>query len=576
MQAPPPPTRRRGALARYAPFIAIALVIVLVAVFLGGRKSSKSGTNSTTGNGGTTPKSDLPITYNEAKAAGTLAKHKWPTTCDPANGLVAIPILQAAPCVPAFTGNNGGSNGSPGVTDKTVTVAFYSPKPDPQTDALTRAVGAYDTPGQVIQNVKDFLEIFSKTHELYGRTVKLVILHGTGTATDATAARADAIKAATELHAFAVLGGPSQTNSFADELTNRGVMCIGTCLIAQPDSFYASHPGLFGPEPLASQPAAVTVEFIKKQLEGKNAVYAGDPTLRAEKRKFALLSYDTPDGQFKPIWDQFESQMTADGMPLTTHVSYFLDLTKAQADARTDITKLKTSGATSVIFSGDPLMPGYFTAEATKQNYHPEWILSGTVFADTDVFARSFDQSQWAHAFGIGIVGALSPEVQHDDYQLHEWWYGKPPPGTSTTGIVEGDVDTLFTGIQLAGPHLTVANFSAGLQKPAVPPESPGGLRPIFSFGKHGLWGPGIDYGGLDNLNLIWWDPNAVGPDETGTNGKGMYRYVDNGRRYLPGHWPTTPVKLFDPANTITRFTSKPAEIKPKQYPTPAPSPEPS
>jgi hypothetical protein len=575
MQAPPPPARRRGALARYAPFLAIALVIVVVAVFLSGRKTSKSSPKVSTAGSATAAKREIPITYDEAKAAGTVGKHKWQSTCDLKTGRVAIPILEAAPCVPAFTGANGGANGSPGVTSDSITVAYYVAKPDPQTDALTKAVGAYDSPTQVTQNVKDFIDIFKSVSELYGRQIKLVLLHGTGTATDATAARADAIKAATELHAFAVLGGPSQTNAFADELTHRGVLCVGTCLIAQPQQFYATHPGLFGFEPLPEQPADDTVEFLQKQLEGKDAVYAGDPKLQAEKRKFALLSYDTPDGQFKPVWDQFEKQMTAAGMPLTTHVTYFLDLTTAQSDARTIITKLKTSGATSVIFSGDPLMPAYFTKEATKQNYHPEWILSGTVFADTDVFARSYDQSQWAHAFGIGIVGAVSPEKQHDDYHLHEWWFAKPPPGTNTTGIVEADVDTLFTGIQLAGPHLTVANFTAGLFDRPVPPESPNGLRPIFSYGNHGLW-PGIDYGGLDNLNLIWWDPKATGPDETGNNGTGMYRYVDNGRRFLPKHFPTTPIALFNPADTITRFTSVAPEMQPPQYPAPPPHPEPS
>jgi hypothetical protein len=567
MQAPPPPTRRRGALARYAPFLAIALVIVLVAVFLGGRKSSKSGSGSTTGNNGTTPKSDLPITYAEAKAAGTVGRYTWPSTCDTTTGHVAIPILQAAPCVPSFTGTNGGAT-APGVTASTITIAFYVPKPDLQTDALTRAVGAYDSPEQQIQGVRDYLQIFAATHELYGRKIKLVLLHGTGLASDATAARADAIKAASELHAFAVLNGPTQTNAFADELTSRGVMCLGACLLAQPQGFYASHPGLFGVGPLPEQPVDATIEFAKKQLEGKNAVYAGDATLRAEKRKFALLTYDTPDGQFKPVWDAFEKGMRDAGMPFVTHVTYFLDLAKAQDDARTIVTKLKASGATSVVFSGDPLLPKYFTAEATKQNYHPEWIISGTVYADTDVFARSYDQSQWAHAFGIGLVGAQSPETQHDDYQLHEWWFSKPPPNINTTGIVAGDVNLLFTGIQLAGPHLTVANFTAGIRNQPVPPESPNGLRPIYSYGTHGLW-PGTDYGGLDNFNLIWYDPTAVAFDETGNKGTGSYRFVDNGRRFLPGHWPTTPIKLFDPANTITQFTSVPAELRPKQYPKP-------
>ena len=67
---------------------------------------------------------------------------------------------------------------------------------------------------------------------------------------------------------------------------------------------------------------------------------------------------------------------------------------------------LKQANATSVIFTGDPIMPRFFTKEATAQNYHPEWIMAGTVLADTSVFARTFDQSQWAHAFGLQLTPA--------------------------------------------------------------------------------------------------------------------------------------------------------------------------
>jgi hypothetical protein len=93
-------------------------------------------------------------------------------------------------------------------------------------------------------------------------------------------------------------------------------------------------------------------------------------------------------------------------------------------------------------------------------------------------------------------------------------------------------------------------------------------LKAILSYGKHGLW-PGVDYGGLDNLNLIWWDPKAKGQDETGNVGTGSYRFVDNGRRFLPGHYPTAPIKFFDPTDTITRFDTTPPELQAKVYPKP-------
>lgn len=567
MQAPPPTTRRRSALVRYAPFIAVAVIIAVVVVIVsvsgGGDSKSKVKTQNTTGS-----TRAVPITYNEAKEAGTLDKYTWSKNCDTSTGYIAIPILNAAPCVPKFTGDNGGATGAPGVSADSINVVYYKAKPDPQFDVLAKKIGAYDTPDQITQGVKDYLEIFEGLHETYGRKINLEIMQGTGNSSDATAARADAIKAADELHAFAVVNGPTQTQAFADELTSRGVMCVGNCLLAQPQAFYEKHPGLFGVAPLPEQPADATIELIEKQLKGKNAQYAGDPKFKSEPRKFALLTYDTPDSQFKAVWDQFAKGLEDAGIPLAAHVTYFLDLAKTQEDSRTIVTKLKASGATSVIFSGDPIEPIYFTQEATKQNYRPEWIMSGTVYADTAVFARGFDQSQWAHALGIGIVGAQLPKTEQDNYKLHEWWFGKPPVNLNTSGIVSGNTNLLFTGIQLAGPHLTKETFRDGLWARALLPESPNGLMALFSFGKHGLW-PGVDYGGLDNLNLLWWDPNTTGEDETGTVGKGNYRYIDNGRRYLPGHYPTEPIKFFDPANTITRFDTVPPELQAKDYPTP-------
>ena len=52
---------------------------------------------------------------------------------------------------------------------------------------------------------------------------------------------------------------------------------------------------------------------------------------------------------------------------------------------------------------------------------------------------------------------------------------------------------------------------------------------------------------GSTTPGIVWWDPNATGPDETGNVGKGMYRMMDGGLRYLPSQWPTTPMALFDP-----------------------------
>ena len=70
-------------------------------------------------------------------------------------------------------------------------------------------------------------------------------------------------------------------------------------------------------------------------------------------------------------------------------------------------------------------------------------------------------------------------------------------------------------------------------------------------------------------MTEIWWDPNATGPDEIQREGKGLYRYVDGGKRYLPGEWPDTPSTALDPEGTVTIFTAPPPGEAAKDYPPP-------
>ena len=225
------------------------------------------------------------------------------------------------------------------------------------------------------------------------------------------------------------------------------------------------------------------------------------------------------------------------------------------------------------MFTGDPIFPKYLTEAMTQQNYFPEWVMAGTVLADTNVFARTFDQQQWQHAFGLQLIPARVPKPQQDSYSLHEWWFGTQPPTQNNYGIIKGDVELMMDGLQLAGPNLTPETFRDGLYH--APPFATGTtLKAFGSYGNHGFWS-GTDYGGLDNAGILYWDPKAKGPDETGTVGFGMYRLVDGGTRYLPGQWPTTPVKLFDPTGSVTIYPANniPADLVPKSYPVPADAP---
>ena len=75
------------------------------------------------------------------------------------------------------------------------------------------------------------------------------------------------------------------------------------------------------------------------------------------------------------------------------------------------------------------------------------------------------------------------------------------------------------------------------------------------------------DYAAIDDMVELWWDPDARGRDEAGDEGEGMYRYVDGGRRYLPGEHPTSDPKAFTREGTVTVYSEPPPPDRSPDYP---------
>jgi hypothetical protein len=222
---------------------------------------------------------------------------------------------------------------------------------------------------------------------------------------------------------------------------------------------------------------------------------------------------------------------------------------------------------TSIILAGDPVFPTFLTKEATAQQYFPEWVVLGYAFTDTAVFGRQYDQQQWAHAFGVSMLPARTSDEIDELGNLITWQTGHPPPAKTFRELVQAPL-VFFTGVHLAGPVITAKSFRAGLFRfPPAPTTTPTRLH--LSWGHHGTW-PGVDLTGGDDATVVWWDPNATGADEVGRAGKGLYRYADSGRRYLPGQWPSAPISLFDAKTSSGVLTVLPAADVPPSYPSPA------
>ena len=548
--------KKRTGLARYWPVLA---VVAVVAAALGiGAVVGGGGGGDDDAAGGASTGGEPP-----ALAAFKGEDPMGAPDCDKTTGRLMIPTLLAPNCVPLWPEDrdNGGAT-SPGVSKDEIVIAHYNAQVDPTADALANQILGPDRPTDAENDEfrQEIVRAYNALYETYGRTVRLVEVRASGSASDDAAARADAIKIADDIHAFAVLGGPAQTNAYAEELASKKVICV--CLTGQPaDVYQRLAPYGWGLTMSSSEAYVHRADYVIHKLAGKKAAYAGDPAFRNEDRKFAIVYYETADNSRKAGVDAFVQRLKDNGVTLADRIPYVLDLSKATEDAGTVVARLKEKGVTSVIFAGDAFFPIYLTGAATRQDYNPEWIITGSVGTDITAIARRYDQKQWAHAFGISqLVARVDPDQLEKEANPISWYLGKRLQAYPNIF----DIGLMFSGMQLAGPDLTPGTFRDGLY--SLKPTRGHVTVTGASFGTGGVW-KDADYTGVDDVTELWWDPKATGKDETSTEGTGMYRYMDGGKRYLPGEVGKSTATPFDPANTVTIFKSTPAEDLPEQYP---------
>ena len=136
---------------------------------------------------------------------------------------------------------------------------------------------------------------------------------------------------------------------------------------------------------------------------------------------------------------------------------------------------------------------------------------------------------------------------------VYDWYYGEPP-AVNTQAVLAPAPARLALGIHLAGPDLTPESFERGMFRS---PRYDTGLTDTRDSWGDGVW-PDTDRNSSDDATTIWWDPDAPGKDEAGNEGTGQIVYVDGGKRYLPGEWPTDPIPWFDPEGAVAIYDERP------------------
>jgi hypothetical protein len=501
------------------------------------------------------------VTPALAKARGL--KIDFGPNCDLSRGRINVPSIYAPPCVPIFSGDNGGRT-SMGVTKDTVTVVVYLPKYNPAAQAIVTAGGVDDDDSTKREQFSGFADYFNAHFETYGRKVRLQFVKATGETTDVTAAKADAI-AVTDLKPFASIAAGTVPAAYGEELAARGVICVD-CTVLRPEEYFGRHsPYLWDTRGLnLTQQYLLAAEYIGKRLAGRNARWAGQAELQRSTRKLGLIDMYTDQEHIevmRPAVDAFDRALKTYGTGLGLYQSISLDVSKEQEQARTIIARLKEAGITTVVATGNPVPMVFLTQEATRQLYFPEWLPIEPLMG-LNLPGRAYDPAQWAHAFGPTCNGVALPKDEQEADRVYRWHNGNRVPG-SLGRIFYLMEQLLFTGIHLAGPKLTPHALRDALF--TYPPSGGGPTTPLLAWGRGALW-PHEDLSACDDMAEFWWDASAEGEDEAGHPGRGMYRYVDNGRRYRVARWPGGEPRLFDPAGTVARYEKTPPEDAPPGY----------
>lgn len=454
------------------------------------------------------------------------------------------------PCVQWSGGDNGGATAA-GVSANNIKIIRWNGQIPPATQAILQANKLGDDRAVVERAYRALFNYSNWHYETYGREVTFENYDARAEATNDEVMIADAAAIADKKPFAVIEGNPAapMPTVMIRELNARGVTCL--CSTSLPSAFYAENPYVMATGlPTGDDYANMAAEYAGKRLKGRVAQYAGDElnplqNFKTKQRVFGLIYLNGQMGKVDPEGERLraaaEAAFARYGITFAKQVGYLYDPGNNQDKISNMISQMKDAGVTTIVPLWDPLQPILITAEATRQNYYPEWMVVGTGLSDTTTAGRLYDQFQWRHAFGITPLWVTWVD-RTKGTGWREYHDARPQDSDNSEGVLieiyRARIQTLFRGIHMAGPKLTPSTFRDGMF--AYPPT---GGQPKLPL----VYSTPESPTDIKDFAEVFYDANARGPDERSQDGVGMMMKTDGGARYQLGQWPTDDPHVFRP-----------------------------
>jgi len=460
------------------------------------------------------------------------------------------------PCVAYYAGNNGGATYQ-GVTGTEVRIVVYADaEEDYDTSEGADGAGAYTglegkcfdlaqpvTVNSVqLRNYRRWQLYFNYRFQTYNRLVHFWACFSSDTGT-AAGRVADAAADYAEIHPFAVITSTAALGVLApydDYMAAHHVLIFGS-IDMNSNSFYQQYPGqIWDYRPTIERQAAAFSSYVCQKVVHLPVVDSGDPGEDGKPRVLGLMT--TTDPAFPNLVEYgqlIKEQVEACGGHFAVTASFpQVDTAEVGSYAATNMAEFKAAGVTTVIWGGGVEL---FQGEvAATLNYYPEWILAGDGANDSDIYGQLEDAAEWAHAWTVSYItfyGPLGQQPCDVALQSIDPNVGADAIWACLSDYEYEDLRQLFTGIQVAGPDLSILSMDEGYHAiPALPNSNPAVPACFYPAG---------DYTCIQDSVVQHFNPDLSPPDAGALPEPlptGCWQLLDDGARtpdgqpWLPGN----------------------------------------